>query len=405
MKLNVKLYFVLLAGLLLNIMPCVLPVIPIRILSIVQMAGDSKRRFVTMGIAFAAGMMLFFVCIAAVNLILQLTISRGFNLNEMFQYPVAVIIMSGIVVALAANLFGLFNVLVPNKLANLDSQVASQKAGHWKSAGMGFMMAVLATPCSFAFLASALLYAQTASLAAGTTVLLAIGVGMSLPHAMLAAFPKLIDRLPKPGRWMELFKQTTGFLLLLIALWIVSSQRGEGASIYPWMIVAWLILLTLGLWIASSWVRYDAPARRKWAVRCIALAVVIAPAPWLLTPPAPPAIKAIAFDWSQIEQARQQGRPVLVKVTATWCIKCAQMDATTLSDPAVVRAIEANDVLYVKADITTKQMPAAKWLAEQGYGSTAPLLFIYPPTGPRLGPFYGSVTVDELVAALDQASE
>ena len=96
---------------------------------------------------------------------------------------------------------------------------------------------------------------------------------------------------------------------------------------------------------------------------------------------------------------------MLVKVTATWCIKCAQMDATTLSDPAVVRAIEANDVLYVKADITTKQMPAAKWLAEQGYGSTAPLLFIYPPTGPRLGPFYGSVTVDELVAALDQASE
>lgn len=402
MGLALALGVALLAGLTLNIMPCVLPVIPIRILSIVEMAGQSRRRFVTMGLSFAGGMMLFFAGVAGLNAILKLTTGRAFDLNAGFQSPAVIIALTTVVVALAANLLGVFHVIVPGRVASLESNVQSVRGGHLKSAGMGIMLAVLATPCSFAFLAAALTWAQTASLLAGTAVILTIGLGMSAPHALLAAVPRLVDVLPKPGQWMERFKQTTGFVLLLVAVWLLGTLRGEGSS-YPFWVAAWLVLLVLGLWISAGWVRYDAPWKRKLLVRIIAAGLIVGGGAWMLQPPKPPLARAASFDWDRIAQARQSGKVVVVKFTAAWCTKCIQQEVTIFDTPEVAAVLDEPDVLYVKGDVSRRTMPAARWLAEHGYGSAVPLTLVYPARGEPLGPFRSNITREDLLAAIDRA--
>jgi thiol:disulfide interchange protein len=392
----------ILAGLSLNIMPCVLPVIPIRILSVVQLAGESRRRFVTVGLAFVGGMMLFFLGMAVLNIALKLTIGRGFDLNEGFQTPAVIITLAMIVVALAANLFGVFDVVVPGSVLAMG-QGSSRRGPHVKSVGMGLMLAVLATPCSFAFLAAALTYAQTAPLMAGTGVILAIGLGMSVPHALLAAFPSLVDKLPKPGRWMEIFKQSTGFVLLLVAVWLIGALRGDGPS-YPFWVLAWAVILVMCLWMWAKWLRYDAPVRKKIIVRSLALVLAAGSGWWMLTPPGEALLQGEKFDWAKIQQVRQAGRVVLVKFTATWCAKCLQQEMTVFSDPEVARTIEELNVYYVKADVSQAKTPGAKWMHENGYGVKIPMTLVFPPTGEHLPPMYSDLTSQQLIEKLREAA-
>jgi thiol:disulfide interchange protein len=367
------------------------------------MAGHSRRRFVTMGLSFAAGMMLFFLAIAVINIVLKLAFRASFDINQGFQHPAVIITLTMIVVALAANLFGLFNVIVPGKVAGLETGVQARAAGYAKSVFMGVMMAVLATPCSFAFLAAALAYAQTATLVKGTTVILAVGLGMSFPHAVLAAFPSLVDRLPRPGRWMELFKQTTGFVLLLVAVWLLSTLR-DGGSSYPYWVLACSVVLVFCMWMWTMWVRYDAPLRRKFLVRGIAVVLAIFAGGWMLRPPTKPLISPVPFRVSEIEQARAEGKVVLVKFSATWCAKCIQQEYLVYNTPRVADAIEALDVVYMKGDVSRAEMPAAEWMRDNGYGVGIPLTIIFPPKGKPLPPMRSELTIDMLVEALQKAA-
>lgn len=393
----------LLAGLTLNIMPCVLPVIPIRILSIVEMAGRSRRRFVTMGLAFAAGMMLFFVGIAAINVVLKLLWSSSFDINQGFQHPAVIITLTMIVVALAANLFGVFHVIVPKKVANMENHVQSQAVGHLKSGFMGVMTAILATPCSFAFLAAALAYAQTASLVQGTTVILVVGLGMSFPHAVLAAFPSLVDRLPRPGRWMELFKQTTGFVLLLVAVWLLGTLR-DGGSSYPYWVLAWGVVLVFCMWMWTTWVRYDSSPGRKFLVRTIAIVLALGAGLWMLRPPSEPLVEPVPFNVSEIARTRAEGRVVLARFSATWCAKCIQQDYMIYNTPRVADAIRNLGVVYMKGDVTRADAPAARWMRDHGYGAGIPMAIIFPPEGKPLPPMRSEMTGKTLVEALRKAA-
>ena len=409
MSIGFALGLAFLAGLTLNIMPCVLPVIPLRIFSIVAMAGESRRRFVTMGLAFAGGMMLFFVGIAVVNAILKLTTGQGFDLNQGFQQPWVIVMLVGIVLALAVNLLGVFNVIVPTKIASLDTNVQGKKAGHGKSVGMGVMLAVLATPCSFAYLAAALTYAQTQPLAMGTLVLLVIGLGMSLPHALLAAFPKLVDHLPKPGLWMELFKQSTGFILLLVVVYLLSFLRIGEASSYPFWVLGWCVVLSMGLWIWANWVRYDAPFRRKLLVRGVAVVLVAGCGVVMLAPPQPTVlaqfnVQAQPFDEANIAAWRAEGKVVVVKFTATWCLKCHQQDREIFETPEVAKVLAESGVVYVKADTSQGTLPAARWMQKNGFGSRIPMTIIYPPTGEPAKPIR-ALTKQQLIDAIREAKK
>ena len=387
----------LLAGLILNIMPCVLPVIPLRILSLVQMAHESRRRIVTLGMAFAAGMLLFFVGLAAVNVVFRTALGRTVDLNEHFKLPPVQIAMALIVTALAGNLFGVFHVIVPSKIASLEPGHAA-KEGHLKSLGMGLMMAVLATPCSFAILVGALTFAQNTTMLLGTLAILLIGVGMAAPHVLLAAFPSLLQRMPKPGVWMELFKQSMGFVLLGVAVWILSWL---GKDRYPFWVAGYGVVLIFALWMWAHWVRYDAPLKRRLLVRGAAVALAVAGGIFMLRPSRPIATKFVPYAPGQIAAARSEGRAVLVEFTASWCTSCLFVEQGVYNSQTVADAIRRHNVLAVKADVTHKGTPAANFLEQ--LGGAPPLSVLYPPDpGARPIPFLGKFDKRDLLEALDK---
>jgi thiol:disulfide interchange protein DsbD len=393
----------LLAGLILNIMPCVLPVVPLRIYSVMQMAGGSRRRFVTLGLAFAGGIVLFFVGMAVVNIIVKLSVGRALNWSEQWQSEGVRIGMSLVLVAVAANLFGLFTVTVPRKVAALEARERRQRRGHVSSAGFGLMMAVLATPCSFGILLAALGWAQTQTLAVGTLVFLLIGLGMAGPHVLLAAFPSLVEKLPRPGRWMELFKQSMGFALLLVAVWLLSTLAPSEKGAYAFWAAGFCVMLSFALWMWGTWVRYDWPLSRKLIVRALAAIFAVACGFYMLRPSAPPAINFEPFDEARIDEARQAGRIVLVKFTATWCLSCKVVEATVYEDQEVADKTRRLNVLPMKGDVSNAGMPARDLLYARLH-KAPPLTAVYLPgrDEPRL--LEGEFGKSELLEILDSAS-
>ena len=391
----------LLAGVTLNIMPCVLPVIPLRILSIVSMANESRRRFITLGLAFAAGIMLFFVGVAAVSAILRLAADQTINISDHFQYPAVRIALAMVLVALAVNLFGAFNILVPSKVAALEP--GALREGHLKSLGMGFMMAVLATPCSFAFLFAAMAWAQIQPLWLGTVAILLIGAGMAAPHALLAGFPGLVGKLPKPGRWMELFKHSMGFALILVTIWLISTL---GQNTRAFWVLAWAVVLGFSLWMWGSWVRYDAALLRRWSVRCLAVLLAVGSGFWMLPARAASTsgVEFEAFNEDRISEARNAGQILLVKVTASWCLECKVVNARIYKAPEVADELRTRGIIAMKADVTDRNRPASKWL-RRNIGGAPPQTLIFPPDGRGVIQIVGSFSRDALTAALNDARE
>ncbi len=366
----------LLAGLILNIMPCVLPVIPLRLLTLLEHAGQSRRRFITLGLAFAGGIVLFFVGLAAANVILKLSLQYSLKQADLFRHTGPVIAMILLLVALAANMFDVFTVTVPGRVAS-----ARTGRGHLGAVGMGLLMAVLSTPCSFAIIAtvftSAVLFLPLAS---GTVAIILIGVGMAVPHALLAFAPKIVSRLPKAGKWTDLFKQSVGFVFLLIAVWLLRTQMDRP---YPAWVAAYGVVLAMCLWMWGSWVRFDDAAWKKWSVRIAAAAIAVSAGWWMLTPPKPLAVKMRPFDPAEIALARREGEIVLIKFTGTMCPECKVLDMTVYNDPDLAKALQARDVAVFKGDVTRKDMPAGKMLYENLREPGPPLTVIFLPGNPK----------------------
>ena len=376
-------------------MPCVLPIIPLRLLALLNQAAGSRRRFVTLALAFAGGIFLFFVALAVLSAVLKVTLAYTLNWGDLFTVPGFVIALGLLLVAMAANLFGVFEVSVPQAIASAHS-----RGGHVGAAGTGLVMAVLSTPCSFGILAAAFGWAQGQSLALGTAGILMIGVGMAAPHAVLAAFPGVVGRIPAPGRWSELFKHFVGFVLLAIAAWLLSIQTAVGMG---W-VLAYAVLLTACLWAWGTWVRFDTPARRRWVVRALAVATAVAGGWWMLSQPRPLAVTFEPFDPPAIERARAAGRPVLVKFTAGWCGECKIIDWRVYNNAAVARAVRDANAVAMIGDATSRDGAAWKMLRER-FGQGVPLTVVLPPGDAPPTVLAGLFGPEDLIAALRAAAK
>ncbi len=385
----------LLAGLTLNIMPCVLPVIPLRLFALLEYARRSRQRFLTLGLAFAGGIVLFFLALAVANIALKLALQYTLKWGDLFRHPEAVIVMALFLVALAANMFGAFTVTVPGRLAGAEAG-----GGHAGAVGTGFIMAVLSTPCSFAILAAAFGWAQAQPLWLGTVGILFIGLGMAAPHAVLAGFPQAVRKIPPAGRWTELFRQSVGFVLLLVAAWLLGTHMTEP---YWARVVAYAVVVAMCLWVWGSWVGHDTPARRKWAVRAGALAVAALAGWWMLSPSRPSRVVMRPFDAAEIARARAEGKTVLVKFTASWCLECKLLEMRIYDSADVARMLQDRGVAAFVGDVTRRGAPAGEMLYGQLGQSGPPVTAVFPP---RAGPpvlLIGSFSQDDLLKALEAA--
>ena len=378
------LFSAFIGGLILNLMPCVLPVLSLKALSFVEQARESRAQGLQLAAAFSAGVLVSFWALAAVVLVLKhggQAVGWGFQ----FQEPGFVLFMSALVLAFALNLFGVFEIWLPGHAMQGLSQ-ASQKQGLAGAFGHGLVMTLLATPCSAPFLGTALGFAFTAPAFELVAVFTSVAVGLALPYGLLGVIPGAHAWLPKPGAWMIRFKESMGFLLLATLvwlLWLLGKQVGVDALAVA---LIWLLALAFSAWAWGAWGGLQHSASQRWRVG-VALALLIGLSgawawPKVLAPPAAARPGAMVDGWipwdaAELQKLRDEGKPVFVDFTADWCWTCKVNEKAVLGNADVKAALAATGAILMRADWTRRDAAITAALREQGR-SGVPMYVFYP---------------------------
>lgn len=364
-----------LGGVLLNLMPCVFPVLAIKVLAIAQ--SDDLRTHRISGLAYTLGVVVSFCALAALLFGLRAggaAIGWGFQLQE----PSVIAALAVLFTLIGLNLAGLFEFSFsgPGRLAGLRLRHPAMDA-LWS----GVLATAVASPCTAPFMGAALGYAITQPAGVGIALFGAVGLGMASPFLILSWMPALSRWLPGPGAWMVHFKQFMAFPMFATVvwlIWVIGQQGGINASAALLM-----LLLCTALWL-WAW-QLATPWRTAW--RWLGTAVLIGAA-WTLTPaiataPANPVVAAGWSPWSaQVEQqAREAGRRVFVDFTAAWCVTCQVNELGALSDARVEQAFEEGNWVRLRAD-WTKRDPEISAALNQLQRTGVPTYVVYHPNRP-----------------------
>jgi thiol:disulfide interchange protein DsbD len=366
------------AGVSINLMPCVLPVLPLVLMRLVSESKRAGGRRVMSGLAFSTGVIGFFAVFALVSAVINLTTGAVLDLNALFRYPTAVVVLFLAIVLFGLVMLDVVTLSLPSALTSRRS-TASGIAG---TVGMGFFAGVLSTPCSGALLGFVLVWAQTQPLLVSSIAIVLMGVGMALPYAILVLIPSLIDRLPKPGYWMEVFKKSTAFLLFFIAVKLTLAALPKDKLLN---VLTYGIVFSFCAWMWGKWVDLSTPGPRKWAIRATAAVIALICGLWLL--PLSGRSAQAAIDWQPydarvVQQAVAQQRPVLLDFMADWCTNCKVVDRKVYQDPQIAKLIREKGILAVRADTTIIDYPATQDLKEvYGEAGYVPVNVVLLPDG------------------------
>jgi thiol:disulfide interchange protein len=374
-----------LGGLALNLMPCVLPVLSLKALGFVQQSQQSRRHGLALAGAFSAGVFFSFWVLAAIVVAIKRS-GQAVGWGFQFQQPAFVLFMAGVILVFSLNLFGLFEIWLPQSaMQSLDK--AGRRRGLAGAFGQGLVMTLLATPCTAPFLGTALGFAFAESGLVLTATFTAVALGLALPYLILALVPGSHAWLPKPGAWMLRFKEAMGFLLLATVVWLLWLLGGAaGVDAQAWASV-WLLLLALVAWLVGRFAGLDRSAsQRRWVIAG-ALALAGASSVWLWpkvlgAPAAPEVASAGGQAWSPeaVDRLRAEGKPVFVDFSAQWCWTCKLNEKGTLASSAVQEAFRSKGVVLLKAD-WTRQDPAITAALSAHGRSGVPMYLYYPPHG------------------------
>lgn len=379
-----------LGGLLLNLMPCVFPVLSIKALALLDKSHKDDKRSVRIGgLVYGAGVLSTFMALGIALLILQatgLTVGWGMQL----QSPVFVTVMIIVLFLIGYSLIGA--VTFGTRLMGVG-QSLTHKSGHVGVFFTGALAVVVATPCTAPFMGGALFFAFTQSWYVSLTVLLALGIGLALPYMLLCFYPQALKILPKPGIWMEHVKQFFAFPMFAAAVWLVwvLAQQSGADGVLRALIA--ILSIAFALWVWNS-VRHDTKQNLWHYTKIIitfimlfyALALVIdqrtSEAPMTTTSTGAPTDMAIqAYSADTLAKLREEGRPVFVNMTAAWCITCLANEKNALSNPRVKEFFKKNNITYLKGDWTNQDPALSEFLA-QHQRNGVPLYVFYPAGGP-----------------------
>jgi thiol:disulfide interchange protein DsbD len=393
----------LLGGLILNLMPCVLPVLAIKVFGIAEAAQHGRAELLRSAWAYTLGiesaMLALALCVTGLRAA-GTAVGWGFQ----FQEPLFVVAISAVLVVFALNLFGVFEIGVSaGGLADLSRSATGARRSFFE----GALAVVLATPCSAPFLGTAVGFAFASPAWVGTGIFLCIGLGLALPYVLVASVPAWARWLPRPGTWMLQLRRLLGFAVLATVVWLLSIPGSASAVVGT---LALLLAVALGTWIAGS---LQAAGRRA-AARIAALAVAagaIAAAPALpldapsdATSADPHSAEWQPFEPAAIESELASGRAVFVDFTADWCLTCKANEQLVLADARVRAEFERLDVARFKADWTRRDERIRAELARHGRAGV-PLYLVYTPDAPRDPVVLPEVlSVERVVQALRSAS-
>lgn len=395
-----------LGGLILNAMPCVLPVLSLKVFGLVRSAGHGRKEVVSGALATAAGIFVSFWALALAAVAAR-SAGAAVGWGVQFQRPGFVAFLAVIVVLFCLNLWGLFEIPLPQRLARVGGAAPREGlAGHFTS---GLFATLMATPCSAPFLGTAVGFALAQKAPLILAIFTAVGLGMALPYLLIAAAPGIARVFPRPGAWMETVRGVMGFLLAASAVWLFYVLASQ---VSPEQIAAvQLGLLALGLFTWLGHKVASGPGMRRVAAAGVVAAAVITlvaastegQANVSLAGKPAGLIQWTAFDRARAESLSSEGQIVFVDVTADWCFTCKVNERLVLETPEVAGAFEEHEVLPMKADWTNRNDEIAKFLAEHGrYG--IPFYLLYRP-GQDPHVFSELLTKETLVSAVRDLRE
>lgn len=391
-SLAVNLLFAFLGGLILNVMPCVLPVIAIKVLSFVQQSGESRGRIMALNVAYTFGVVLVFLLLATLAVVLK----QGWG--GLFQNQQFNLLMAAFVFAMGLSLLGVFEIPVPGMVGS--SAGGAHREGLVGAFATGIFATLLATPCTGPFMGTTLAWSVKQS--AGVVFLIwgVMGLGMASPYLVIGAFPKLVKWLPKPGMWMVRFKEFAGFVLMGAVVWLISSLHGD--LLIPALIM--LVGIALGLWMIGNLYNPASPPKHKWSVRAAAalLTALVVGFGWNMQYRSTH-VAWEPFSTQRIEELRSEGQPILIDFTADWCINCKTNEALALDRPQTAQFLKKHGVVAILADYTDESPEIAQWLAMARHDGV-PLTLIFPKGQPDQAiPLRGLYTQDQLLDTLKRA--
>jgi thiol:disulfide interchange protein len=389
-------------GLLLNFTPCVLPVIPIKIIGLSQAAGN-RARCLLLGVSMSLGVVAFWLGLGAV-----LASVTGFDaVNKLFQYPTFTIAVGALIAVMAVGMCGLFAVRLPQAVYRVSPKHDSLPG----SFAFGVMTAVLSTPCTAPFMGAAAGWSLTQSPLVVLTTFAAIGTGMAMPYMVLSAFPSLVNTMPRTGPASELIKQTMGLLMLAAAAYFIGvgvvtlmQTPPDPVSLAYWWVVAGFVIAAGG-WLAyRTWgiARRIVP-RAAWSA---AGAAVILIGVWIgvrMTDRGP--VNWVYYTQERFEAALAQGDVVVMDFTAEWCLNCKALEHSVLYTRRVSELLNARGVTPIKVDITSADNVEGNQMLSRMGRATIPLLVVFAPDGEGGREVFKSdaYTPDQVLRAVEEA--
>jgi thiol:disulfide interchange protein/DsbC/DsbD-like thiol-disulfide interchange protein len=380
------LFFGFVGGFILNLMPCVLPVISLKIFGFIQQARQSRQKIFRSGLAFTTGIFAWFIALALLLIALKAAGRDATWGGFQFTNAYFVLGLSVIVLVFALNLFGVFEISLPQSMTR-GLLASSERKDDLGSFFQGVFATVLATPCTAPFLGSALGFAFTQSAPVILSMFVAVAAGMSAPYLLLSAQPAWMRFLPQPGPWMLHVKQFMGFLLLatlLFLLYVLGAQRGLDGAIWA---SCFLLIVAIACWIKGAFVLPTTSANKRTLVLVLMLLLVLVSGVYFIGDKFRDAKIDIAQtqltgDWQpftpeRLQTERDEGHAVFVDFTAAWCLTCKFNEKSVLESVAVREAFQRHGVIKLKADWTNGDPVITKLLQQFGRPGV-PLYVLYP---------------------------
>ncbi|HTJ97071.1 MAG TPA: protein-disulfide reductase DsbD domain-containing protein [Rhodocyclaceae bacterium] len=380
----------LIGGAILNLMPCVFPVLSIKALSLLKQGHNSRHEVRLHGLTYTAGILVSFALLAGLLLILKAggaQIGWGFQ----FQSPTFVLSVAYLMFAVGLSLSGVFE--IGTSVSGLGESLA-EKPGYAGSFFTGVLATIVATPCTAPFMGVAIGYALTQPAVGLFAIFLSLGLGLALPYLLLSIWPPLQRCLPKPGLWMERLKQAFAFPMYATAAWLVWVLALQAGAISTLLALGGMVVIAFAAWLFDS-----TRSRSGWqrpGATIVAAALVIATLlfSYLQLHHAPASKSSTAtssseqnwqgFSNERLQALRAEGKPVFLNFTAAWCITCLVNERVALSQDSVTSAFKNAGITYLKGDWTNQDAAITKKLAE--FGRNGVPLYVFYPAGKNAEP-------------------
>ncbi|WP_299569763.1 protein-disulfide reductase DsbD domain-containing protein [uncultured Shewanella sp.] len=389
--------FALIGGLILNVMPCVLPVLGMKLSSVIAAPDLQKNQIRSQFIASALGIIVSFWLLAAFVITLKFT-GQAIGWGVQFQNPWFIGFMVVVTSVFAVNMLGAFEINLPSSLqTKLATTGGNDHRGHFLQ---GMFATLLATPCSAPFLGTAVAFALGADVLSLVVIFTALAIGMALPWILVAMFPQIARYFPKPGRWMNIVKVFFSVMLLITSLWLISLLSSFISVVVLWVVAALFVIIFFGLMAKQ----YGLPA----VIASFSMVLMIAAIGAFATSddwsnPLPTDLAWTPLEQTDIANRVAQGKTVFVDVTADWCITCkANKVGVILQDP-VYSALKQDNIALVEGDWTTASQPITDYLQSHGrFG--VPFNVVYGPNAPEGIKLPVILTTEQVLAAIERAS-